>query len=120
MPLHVAHAVMMLVPRQTVHVSLNKVSKPVPLHARQRSPLVPLHAGEPAPEPPAFRKPPKPKAIAVSIREAAEMVGVCSMTLKREIDRGHLRGLKVGRMWRVRVAELESYLKRSEERQARK
>lgn len=77
-------------------------------------------AGESSPEPPAFRKPPKPKAIAVSIREAAEMVGVCAMTLKREIDRGHLRGFKIGRTWRIRVAELESYLKRSEERQARR
>ncbi len=77
-------------------------------------------AGESSPEPPAFQKPPKPKAIAVSIREAAEMVGVSLKTLMREIHRGNLRGLKVGRMWRVRIVELESYLRKSEERQARR
>ena len=77
-------------------------------------------AGEPTPEPPAFRKPPKPKALAVNMREAAEMVGVSFKTLVREIHRGHLRGLKIGSQWRVRIAELESYLKRNEERQAKR
>ena len=40
--------------------------------------------------------------------------GVCPRTVKREIQRGRLRGLKVGRVWRVRKAEIEAYLERQE------
>ena len=57
-----------------------------------------------------------PKALAVTLAEAGELLGVNKKTVLREIHRGHLRGLKVGSMWRVRVAELEAYLKRREER----
>lgn len=56
-----------------------------------------------------------PKALAVTLAEAGELLGVNKKTVLREIHRGHLRGLKVGSMWRVRVAELEAYLKRREE-----
>ena len=52
--------------------------------------------------------------LAVDLREAGEMMGVCAMTVKREIQRGKLRGMKIGRVWRVRVAEIEAYLERQE------
>lgn len=56
-----------------------------------------------------------PKALAVSLAEAGELLGVNKITILREIDRGHLRGLKVGRVWRIRMTALETYLKRREE-----
>jgi len=31
-------------------------------------------------------------------------------TVRREIGRGHLRAVRIGRVWRVRIAELEAYL----------
>lgn len=53
--------------------------------------------------------------LAVDLDTAGEMLGgVSAATVKREIYRGHLHGLKVGRQWRVRVAELHAYLKRQE------
>jgi len=58
------------------------------------------------------------KPLAVNIREAAEMIGVSPQTVQREIDRGSLRALKVGRQWRVRLSELNAYLER-QERKAR-
>lgn len=56
----------------------------------------------------------KPKRLAVDLREAGAMLSVCGMTVKREIERGRLRGLKIGRVWRVKVSEIEAYLKRQE------
>ena len=54
------------------------------------------------------------KRLAVDLREAGEMMGVSGKTVKREIFRGSLKGLKVGCQWRVRVAEIEDYLVRRE------
>ncbi len=54
------------------------------------------------------------KRLAVDLREAGAMMDVCAMTVKREIERGRLRGLKIGRVWRVRVAEIEAYMERQE------
>jgi len=59
------------------------------------------------------------KRLAVSLDEAGEMMGVSGKTVKRLIFRGELRGLKVGAQWRVRVAEIEDYLKRGERRGGR-
>ena len=56
--------------------------------------------------------------LAVSLKEAAQMLGVHVKTVKREIDRGNLRALKIGKVWRVRVAEIEAYLKRKEREQS--
>lgn len=67
----------------------------------------------PAPPAPIALHP--PHALAVDIYEAARMLGVHANTIRREIDRGRLRAVKIGRVWRVRVAELHSYLKRNEE-----
>lgn len=54
--------------------------------------------------------------LAVSLAEAGAMLDVSAKTVKREILRGRLRAVKVGAQWRVRVAELEDYLKRGEMR----
>ena len=52
--------------------------------------------------------------LAVDIATGAQMLGVCAATIRREIDRGRLRAVKIGRVYRVRVAELHAYLKRCE------
>lgn len=52
--------------------------------------------------------------LAVDLPQAAKMLGVCTATMRREIDRGKLRAFKIGRVYRVRVAELHAYLKRLE------
>ena len=55
------------------------------------------------------------KASAVDIRTAADMLGVCHVTVRREIDRGALRAVRIGRVWRVRLTAIEEYLKRKED-----
>ena len=52
--------------------------------------------------------------LAVAIPEAAVLLGVSVRTVRREIDRGNLRAVRIGRVWRIRVAELHAYLKRLE------
>jgi excisionase family DNA binding protein len=46
----------------------------------------------------------------VSLREAASVLGVCVRTVRREIDRGKLFALRVGRSLRVRISELRRYM----------
>ena len=58
----------------------------------------------------------KPARLAVDLATAGAMMGVCAMTVKREIERGKLRGMKIGRVWRVRVKEIEAYMERQERR----
>jgi excisionase family DNA binding protein len=55
-------------------------------------------------------------ALAVDLREAARLLNVCPRTVQREIDRGMLRALKLGRSWRVRLVEIDAYLRRLEEK----
>jgi excisionase family DNA binding protein len=52
--------------------------------------------------------------LAVDLPEAARMLSVCVKTLRREICRGTLKALRIGRVWRIRMTELEAYLKRCE------
>lgn len=42
----------------------------------------------------------------VSLAEAAEIVGVHPVTLRRLIKKGELRAVRVGRQWRVSPADL--------------
>ena len=53
-------------------------------------------------------------ALAVDVAQAGAMLGVSTATIRREIDRGRLRAARIGRVYRVRVAELHAYLKRQE------
>jgi excisionase family DNA binding protein len=46
----------------------------------------------------------------VSLREAARILGVCVRTVRREIDRGKLLGIRVGRNLRIKVSELRRYM----------
>ena len=58
----------------------------------------------------------RPRRLAVSLDVAAEMLSVSTKTVRREIDRGHLRAVRIGRLWRVPTSELEAYLRRRQTR----
>jgi excisionase family DNA binding protein len=46
----------------------------------------------------------------VSLREAAEILGVSVRTVRREIERGRLAAFRVGRNLRMRMSELRRYM----------
>jgi excisionase family DNA binding protein len=46
----------------------------------------------------------------VSIREAGRRLGVCARTIRREIERGRLKAIRVGRSLRIRISELSRYM----------
>jgi excisionase family DNA binding protein len=46
----------------------------------------------------------------LTLAEAAEALRVSQATVRRLIDAGELRGVRVGRLWRVPKAALEAYL----------
>jgi excisionase family DNA binding protein len=46
--------------------------------------------------------------------EVAERLSVSTKTIKDWLRTGKLKGVKVGRLWRVRESELEAFLKRGE------
>ena len=54
--------------------------------------------------------------LAVDVKVAAGMIGVCTKTLRREIERGDLAALRIGKAVRIRVVEIHAYLKRKEKR----
>lgn len=61
-----------------------------------------------------------PKAIAVDAKTAAEMLSICTRTLFEEMDRGNIRGFRIGRAWRFRIEEINNYIARQEKKQAAK
>ena len=52
--------------------------------------------------------------LAVDIIQAAKLIGVCDDTIRTLINRHQLRAARVGRVWRVRVSEIENFLRRCE------
>lgn len=46
--------------------------------------------------------------------EIAKQLKITERTVYRWLDAGQLRGLKLGRVWRVRNSDLESFLKERE------
>ena len=59
-------------------------------------------------------EPARPAPLVVDVEEAARMLDVSACTVRREIDRGNLRACRLGRRIKVRVSELDAYLRRSE------
>jgi excisionase family DNA binding protein len=57
--------------------------------------------------------------LAVSLEQAAEMLSTSKRTIERERDRGKLKCLRLGRLWKVRVGELHAYLRKKEIEAAR-
>jgi excisionase family DNA binding protein len=58
---------------------------------------------------------PNEKELLVS-EEVAEYLGVERTTVQRWCRSGHLRGLKIGKGWRIRRDALEDFRKQSENR----
>jgi excisionase family DNA binding protein len=52
---------------------------------------------------------------AVSRKEAAEMLGVSEKTIIRLCDRDELQQFRVIGQWRIRLSEIEGYIRRQEE-----
>jgi excisionase family DNA binding protein len=52
--------------------------------------------------------------LAVSLRQAAVLLGCCKKTVERLRDKGEIRCLRLGRHWKVRHSELLRYLKSQE------
>jgi len=48
----------------------------------------------------------------VSLEQAADQLSVSKSTLYRMIERGEVKGRKVGRQWRFRITDLKAYLER--------
>jgi len=48
----------------------------------------------------------------VSLEQAADQLSVSKSTLYRMIERGEVKGRKVGRQWRFRITDLQAYLER--------
>jgi excisionase family DNA binding protein len=46
----------------------------------------------------------------VSLKEAGRILGVCVRTVRREIERGRLAAIRVGRTLRIRISELRRYM----------
>lgn len=57
-----------------------------------------------------------PGQLAVDVQQAAQMLDVCTKTLRREINRGELAAVRIGKAVRIRVVEIHAYLKRKEKR----
>lgn len=47
-----------------------------------------------------------------TVNELAKMLKVATQTVYRLLESGELKGVKVGRVWRVRREDLEEYLRR--------
>lgn len=74
--------------------------------------ITPIHGGGAE-----DRTAPRPQAaLAVSLQDAADLIGVHVNTIRREINRGNLAAVRIGRVLRVRMTELNAYLKRCEAR----
>lgn len=54
-------------------------------------------------------------AVAIKLAKVATMFQVSEKTLRREISRRKLKAVRIGRVLRVRVDEIENYLRRQEE-----
>ena len=54
--------------------------------------------------------------LLIDLKSAADMLGLHINTIRREINRGNLASVRIGRVLRIRVAELQAYVKRNETR----
>jgi len=56
-----------------------------------------------------------PELLAVDLATAAEKIDCSVRTLRGYIDREELRAFQIGRSWRVRVSELNAFMKKREQ-----
>jgi len=58
-------------------------------------------------------KRPRPKPEKISVQTAAALIDVSETTLMRWIRTGKLRATRYGRLWRIRISDLNQGLPRS-------
>lgn len=51
-----------------------------------------------------------PALLLLTPREAADQLRVCAKTIERMLHRGDLRGVKIGRVWRLSPDELRRFI----------
>jgi excisionase family DNA binding protein len=56
--------------------------------------------------------------LAITIPDAAKRLSVSERTIRRLIERGELRAVRVGRVWRVPMEALRDYLSGSQVHQS--
>ncbi|MGH8398898.1 MAG: helix-turn-helix domain-containing protein [Gammaproteobacteria bacterium] len=49
----------------------------------------------------------------LTLEEVAYRLSVSVQTVRRLIDKGQLKGIRVGKQWRVRPEDLEDYIRRA-------
>jgi excisionase family DNA binding protein len=47
--------------------------------------------------------------------DVAKKLNISPLTVRRWLKAGKMKGVRVGRLWRVRESDLEAFLKRGEE-----
>lgn len=52
----------------------------------------------------------------LNMKQVEERLGVSSRTVFNFIQRGEIKGFKVGKAWRFAESEIENYLKRQQEK----
>jgi len=55
----------------------------------------------------------------LNMRQAEERLGVSSRTIFNFIQRGELRGFKIGKSWRFEEGEIEAYIERQRQKQGK-
>ncbi len=56
----------------------------------------------------------------LTVKQVQEMLGVSARTVFNFIERGDLKGFKVGKSWRFEESEVENYIKRQQQKSAKK
>ena len=51
----------------------------------------------------------------LSVKQVAEWLNVCELTIKRALYAGKLKGYKVGKIWRIDEAEVLKWIKPNKE-----
>src|SRR5437899_35138 len=57
--------------------------------------------------------PPEAGEELLSLMDAAQFLGISQRTVQRLLERGELKGTKVGRQWRFRSVDLTAYVSRA-------
>ena len=47
----------------------------------------------------------------LTLGEVAKLLKVSHWTVRREVDRGHLKGRQVGKLWRFRREDVDAYMR---------
>lgn len=46
-----------------------------------------------------------------TVKEVAEMFSVATSTIRKKLRKGDLKGIKIGKVWRIKRTEIQRYCK---------